>query len=385
MSNKFEPKSKSYFRYFIETTERRFNITRLYQKLIDNQRDSWISKSNIDSIETTRKNQLIRLCRGLIKDDIYKPKLSIRFKILNFITNLNWNNDRSYLQKEINHRLTQLSKISYLGTSELRELLSFGIRVYNERDGDVVSSVPFNILDRCVNLQEFYSDTHEIDFKFAENLNNLVVVDVRKNTNTLIHGFESYASQNERLISNIDSLKSCLFLNLQSSYLEDFKKIPENILFLNLSNSNFQKIDSITHLKNLEFLDIHSTMLTDAKGISKLKSLQVLNLSQETYINKHQKKTSIDISFFKELTELKNLSLLILGEKDFKLISKSKSIHNLLNEKILVIKESNSNNPSSNELVDILNVSERNKDKKQKRKVNFSKLKALYTYSFLLK
>ena len=385
MSNKFEPKSKSYFRYFIETTERRFNITRLYQKLIDSQRDSWISESNIDSIETSRKNQLNRLCRDLIKDDIYKPKLSIRFKILNFITNLNWNNDRSYLQKEINHRLTQLSKISYLGTSELRELLSFGIRVYYERDGDVVSSVPFNILDRCVNLQEFYSDIHEIDFKFAENLNNLVVVDVQRNYSTLIHGFDSYASQNERLISNIDSLKSCLFLNLQGSYLEDFKKIPENILFLNLSNSNFQKIDSITHLKNLEFLDIHSTMLTDAKGISKLKSLQVLNLSQETYSNKRQKKTSIDSSFFKELTELKNLSLLILGEKDFKLISKSKSIHNLLKEKILVIKESNSNYPRSNELVDILNVSERNKDKKQKRKVNFSKLKALYTYSWKLK
>ena len=105
MSNKFEPKSKSYFRYFIETTERRFNITRLFQKLIDSQRDSWISESNIDSIETSRKNQLNRLCRDLIKDDIYKPKLSIRFKILNFITNLNWNNDRSYLQKEINHRL----------------------------------------------------------------------------------------------------------------------------------------------------------------------------------------------------------------------------------------------------------------------------------------
>lgn len=386
MSNKFEPESNSYFNYFIDKTERRHDITKLFQNLIDSERKSWISKSDINRIEnydleTRRKNQLNQLCRGLIKDDIYKPKLSIRFKILNFITNLRWNNDKSYLQKEINYRLNQLSKVSYLGTNELRELLSFGIRVYNERDGDGVSAVPFHILDRCSNLQEFYSDKHEIDFKFAENLNNLVVVDVFKNDSSLKYGFTSYANQNERLISNIESLKSCLFLDLQDSYIKDFKKIPENILFLNLSNSNFQKIDSITHLKNLEFLDIHTTMLTDIKGIAELQSLQILNLSQETYTDKYEKRASIDISFFRELTELKNLRLLILSEKDFNLISKFKSIYRLLKEKTCVIKESNSRHTWSYDLVKILNVSERNKSENQKKKVNFSKLKALYSYS----
>ena len=51
MSNKFEPKSNSYVRYFIETTERLNDVTKLFQKIIDSQKESWISKSDIDSIE----------------------------------------------------------------------------------------------------------------------------------------------------------------------------------------------------------------------------------------------------------------------------------------------------------------------------------------------
>jgi hypothetical protein len=373
MSNNFEPKTNSFYSYFIENEKWSTDIVNTFQKIIEKKREYRITPSNGDCIwkdaDEKRIRRLNRLCFSIIKNKNQKPKLSLKFKILNFWTNGRWKNDEEYLQKEIKYRLEQLSRVSYLGCNELGELLSFGIRVHRQ-DRYNTPTVPFNILNRCLNLQEFYSNEPTIDFKFAEKLVNLVVVCVFQNDSNAQFG----VNQNKRNISNIQSLISCLLLNLEDSYLEDFSKIPPNVLFLNLSNSNFKNIDSITHLKKLEYLDIHRTLSKDLEGISKLESLKILNLSQDTHHSKYDEgPNSTDISFFKELIKLENLSLLIIGENDFNTISQSKTIYDSLKNIILVITENKSRYLWTSDLAEILNVSDRNKGEKYSEEIDILK------------
>ena len=373
MSNNFEPKTNSFYSYFIENEKWSTDIVNTFQKIIEKKREYRITPSNGDCIwkdaDEKRIRRLNRLCFSIIKNKNQKPKLSLKFKILNFWTNGRWKNDEEYLQKEIKYRLEQLSRVSYLGCNELGELLSFGIRVHRQ-DRYNTPTVPFNILNRCLNLQEFYSNEPTIDFKFAEKLVNLVVVCVFQNDSNAQFG----VNQNKRNISNIQSLNSCLLLNLEDSYLEDFSKIPPNVLFLNLSNSNFKNIDSITHLKKLEYLDIHRTLSKDLEGISKLESLKILNLSQDTHHSKYDEgPNSTDISFFKELIKLENLSLLIIGENDFNTISQSKTIYDSLKNIILVITENKSRYLWTSDLAEILNVSDRNKGEKYSEEIDILK------------
>ncbi|MDB4108028.1 hypothetical protein N9672_01830 [Flavobacteriaceae bacterium] len=374
MSNNFEPKTNSFYSYFIENEKWSTDIVNTFQKIIEKKREYRITPSNRDlsenySSDQKRIRRLNRLCFSIIKNKNQKPKLSLKFKILNFWTNWRWKNDEEYLQKEIKYRLEQLSRVSYLGCNELGELLSFGIRVHRQ-DRYNTPTVPFNILDRCLNLQEFYSNEPTIDFKFAEKLVNLVVVCVFQNDSNAQFG----VNQDKRIISNIQSLNSCLLLNLEDSYLEDFSKIPPNVLFLNLSNSNFKNINSITHLKKLEYLDIHRTLSKDLEGISKLESLKILNLSQETHHSKYDEETnSTDISFFKELIKLENLSLLIIGENDFNTISQSKTIYDSLKNIILVITNNKSRYLWTSDLAEILNVSDRNKGEKYSEEIDILK------------
>ena len=378
MSNNFEPKTNSFYSYFIENEKWSTDIVNTFQKIIEKKREYRITPSNGDCIwkdaDEKRIRRLNRLCFSIIKNKNQKPKLSLKFKILNFWTNGRWKNDEEYLQKEIKYRLEQLSRVSYLGCNELGELLSFGIRVHRQ-DRYNTPTVPFNILNRCLNLQEFYSNEPTIDFKFAEKLVNLVVVCVFQNDSNAQFG----VNQNKRNISNIQSLNSCLLLNLEDSYLEDFSKIPPNVLFLNLSNSNFKNIDSITHLKKLEYLDIHRTLSKDLEGISKLESLKILNLSQDTHHSKYDEgPNSTDISFFKELIKLENLSLLIIGENDFNTISQSKTIYDSLKNIILVITENKSRYLWTSDLAEILNVSDRNKGEKYSEEIDILKFNQFF-------
>tara|TARA_B110000902_G_scaffold263150_1_gene341621 strand:- start:149 stop:1306 length:1158 start_codon:yes stop_codon:yes gene_type:complete len=382
MSNNFEPKTNSFYSYFIEKKIWRTDIVNAFQKTIEGDKKFRITPSNRDlsenyDSEQSRIRRLNRLCFSIIKNQKQKPKLSLKFKILNFWANFRWKNDEEYIQKEIKYRLEQLSKVSYLGCNELGELLSFGIRVYRDNDYNT-PTVPFNILNRCFNLQEFYSNELTIDFKFAEKLPNLVVVCVFQNDLKSQFG----VNQNKRIISDIQSLNSCLLLNLEDSYLEDFSKIPPNVLFLNLSNSNFKNIDSITHLKKLEYLDIHRTLSNDLKGISKLESLKILYLSDTYHSNFYEKyyerPKSADISFFKELIKLENLSLLIIGENDFNTITQSKTIYDSLKNIILVITENESRDLRTNHLAEILNISERNKVEKYSEEIDILKFKQFF-------
>jgi len=373
MANEFEPKKDSYYDY-------------LYNSISPSNED------NVNFLETRRESLKI-LSSQIIKPQSQNPKLSLKFKIKNFLETFSWKVTPKGQYNEIMYRIEQLSKVSYLGINELVELLSPGIRVYNDRESPKFNMLQIKNLDKAVNLQEFYSAFTNIDFSFAKNLKNLVIVDTNSNDANYSYGyFKGSYKQNgpssnfERNVINIECLKSCLFLNLVQSFIKDFSKIPSSVLFLNLSDSNFKNIKSISHLKNLEFLDISTTLTDELNGIVSLESLEVLNLSLENTIAGYgfahtgqlPIRKDIDISVFEEIAELKNLKVLIVGEKDYATISNSKKIFSKLEKKLILTDKENSNTPWISKLVEVFNVSKRNLGEKDNSKINVKEFKKLY-------
>lgn len=376
MSNEFEPKEDSYYSYDEYNSIRSSNKEKF-------------------SLTTPSRLPLKLLSSQIIKPKSQNPKVSLKFKINDFLNDLKWKTTANAQYKEIMYRIEQLSNVSFLGINEIVELLTPGIRVYNDRDSKVL--IRMEDLHKAVNLQEFYSGKSSIDFKFAENLKNLVIVDTNSNDINCSYGlFKGSYNQKgpwsnyNREVTNVECLKSCLFLSLSNAYIEDFSKIPSSVIFLNLSDSNFSNLESISHLHDLEFLDISTTISDNLKGIGSFESLEVLNLSQENKLagaglvgSYRPSRKDIDISVFEEIAELKNLKVLIVGEKDYATISNSKKILSKLEKKLILTDRKNSNHPWIDKLVEVFNVSKRNQGVKDYSKVNLNEFKKLYRYEWM--
>ncbi len=68
--------------------------------------------------------------------------------------------------------------------------------------------------------------------------------------------------------------------HIRQRYLIDLsplEKLP-NLIKLNLSNTSFKDIRTITGIKNLQELNISNTLVSDLKPIKKLKNLNLLNI-----------------------------------------------------------------------------------------------------------
>ncbi len=282
------------------------------------------------------------------KDFTHKPQLSLFFKIWRFLRYLKWSNkhytsgggkipDYRFYRREINYHLSRLTSLTYLSSRELRQLLSAGLRYYAKNGWDEGPPLSIFDLSRCKNLQEFYSVENEIDFEFAKGIKNMRVVDLgskdSENINGIFNGIDKYGSRVKlkRKVHSLEFLESCLVLNLQDCYIENFDSINENVLTLNLKNSNFQDLSTLKKLKKLQFLDISDTSVSSLNGIESFKDLKVLNCSNIEFSGTEKSK----YEFLNQLYWYSNLELLIM---DAKLYDEYKKAVNILsNEKILVV------------------------------------------------
>jgi hypothetical protein len=311
-----------------------------------------ISSDQPWSLTNISEKSLLRLVAWNIFKNTEKPKLSFTYKINRFFTHFKWAdkhftsnngkiNDTKFFVDEIVCHLSKLSNLTFLSSSELRELLIAGIRVYFKDGWDAGTPIHEEDLKRCVNLQEFYSNELEINFAFAENLENLRIVDIFVNDANNQYGcykraiYKYKSGTVIREVLNIDKLKSCKVLHLEDSYIEDFSKIPTSILALSLRNSNFENIQNLSHLTNIEYLDISYTNLKITDDLSKLQSLRILNL----YCTKiFETKDFVEI--YHEILKLNNLKILIIDTDNLNLILASNPINLEIKNKILELTNS---------------------------------------------
>jgi len=298
-----------------------------------------------------------------------KPKLSFMYKVNRYFTHFKWADkhftsgngkisDSKFFVDELVYHLSKLIDLTYFSSSEIRELLIGGIRVYTRDSGAVIQKED---LRRCVNLQEFYSSDLKIDFDFAESLKNLRVVDLYVNDANNELGNYKGAMYNYktgtviREVINVDKLKSCVVLYLMDSHLREFNKIPKNILALSLRNSNFENFQHLMHLSNIEYLDISYTNIRSTLGLSQLRSLKILNICCVKLNDAAEIK-----SIYQEILNLEDLEILIIDTENLNSIFGNKSITFSLKSKILELKnENNIGYISSFKMVDALKISER--------------------------
>lgn len=272
------------------------------------------------------------------KDSSQKPELSFLFKLLRFFRYFRWSNsyyksgggkisDYRFYAREIHYHLKKLTKLSYLSSHEIRQLLSSSLRIYYKDGWDEGTPLELIDLHRCKNLQEFYTEEDDINFEFAKDLKNLRVVDLYTNDADNKRGIRKGVKRN---VTNLKYLNYCLVLNLQDSYVDDFSAIPDKILTLNVKNSNFQDLSTIINLKNLQYLDISDNEINSLKGVQFFKDLKVLNCCNIDYCGTESSK----IDFFSQLNSLINLELLVMDSKLFDDYQKVKGM--LPIEKIVV-------------------------------------------------
>jgi hypothetical protein len=290
-----------------------------------------------------------------------KPKLSFMYKINRYFTHFKWAdkhftsgngkiNDSKFFVDELVHHISKFIELTYFSSSEVRELLMSGIRVYTRDSGAVIQ---IKDLRRCVNLQEFYSDELKIDFDFADNLENLRIVDLYVNNANNKYG--NLSEMVIREVIHVDKLKSCVVLYLMDSHLREFNKIPKNILALSLRNSNFENLQHLMHLSNIEYLDISYTNIRSTLGLSQLRSLKILNICCVKLNDTAEIK-----SIYQEILNLEDLEILIIDTENLNSIFGNKSITFSLKSKILELpNEYNVGYISSLKMVDALKISER--------------------------
>lgn len=293
------------------------------------------------------------------------PKLSFKYKINRYFTHLKWAdkhftsgngkiNDSKFFVDELVYHLSKLINLTDFSSCEIRELLVSGIRVFTSDSGAVIQKED---LRRCVNLQEFYSGDLEIDFDFAESLKNLRIVDLYVNDANNEFGnykraiYKYKTGTVIREVINVEKLKSCVVLYLMDSHLREFNKIPKNIWALSLRNSNFENLQHLMHLSYIEYLDISYTNITSTFGLSKLKTLKILNLCCVKFNDTTEIK-----SIYQEILNLEYLELLIIDNENLNLIFGNKSITASLKSKIL---ECDIGFISSFKLVNALKIAER--------------------------
>ena len=212
-----------------------------------------------------------------------------------------------------------------------------------------------------MNLQEFYSNELEINFDFAENLKNLRVVNLDVNDANNEYGNYKGASYKYktgtviREVVNVEKLKSCVVLHLVDSHVKEFTKIPDNIWSLSLRNSNFENLNDLTHLKNLEYLDVSNTVITSTNGLSHLKNLRILNLC---CIKLHGENETTKI--YQEILILENLYIVIIDTENLNALFGQNVINSKLKNKIIEVPNKyNIGYISTLELVEMLKITER--------------------------
>jgi hypothetical protein len=331
-----------------------------------------ISSDKPWSLTEISEKSLLRLVAWKIFKDNEKPKLSFIYKINRFFTHFKWAdkhftsgkggiNDTKFFVDEIAYHLSKLIDLTHFSSSELRELLISGIRVYSKDSWEIGTPIHEEDLKRCVNLQEFYSNEYEINFNFAKNLKNLRVVDLWVNDSNNEHGNYKRASYKYksgiviREVINIDKLKSCVVLHLMDSHVRKFNKIPENIWALSLRNSNFENLQHLTHLNNIEYLDISYTNIKSTDGLSQLKTLRILNLCCLKLNGVNE-----TIKIYQEILNLEKLEILIIDTENLNAILGNNSINLNLKNKITELpNEYNIGHISSFEIVEMLKITER--------------------------
>jgi hypothetical protein len=331
-----------------------------------------ISSDQPFSLIDINEKSLLRLVAWNIFEYNENSKLSFIYKLNRFFIHFKWAdkhftsgkgriNDSKFFVDEIVSLLTKLTHLTYLSSSELRELLISSIRIYVKDNWHACTPIQEEDLKRCVNLQEFYSNEVEINFEFAENLRNLRIVDL--DVNDLNNEYGSYKGARYlyktgtviREVINIDKLKACKVLHLEDSYINDFSKIPDNIFTLSLRNSNFENIQTLAHLKKLEYLDISYTNLKFTDDLSKLQSIRILNL----YFTKINETVDL-VKFYHEILSLTNLEILIIDTDNLNLILPSNSTNIEFKNKILELTDSYKNGYiRSTEICEILKIAQR--------------------------
>lgn len=331
-----------------------------------------ISSDQPRSLTDVSENTLLRLVAWNIFKNRKQPKLSFKYKINRFLTHFKWAdkhfisgkgniNDSKFFVDEIVFHLSKLTELTYLSSSELRELLICSIRVYFKDGWDAGTPIHEEDLRRCINLQEFYSNELEINFDFAKNLKNLRVVNLYVNDTNNEYGnykgarYKYKTGTVIREVLNVEKLKSCVVLHLVDSYVKEFNKIPDNIWSLSLRNSNFEKLNDLTHLKNLEYLDISYTVITSTNGLSQLENLRILNLC---CIKLHGKNETAKI--YQEILNLDKLYILIIDTENLNRIFGQNITNSEFKNKIIEVPNKyNIGSISTFELIEMLKITER--------------------------
>jgi hypothetical protein len=304
-----------------------------------------ISSDQPWSLTNISENSLLRIVAWNIFNNSNKPKLSYSSRINRFLTHFKWAdkhfksnngkiNDTKFFIDEIVYHLSKLTDLTYLSSSELRDLLICGIRIYFKDSTNTGIRLNQEDLFRCINLQEFHSNEFEINFDFAENLKNLRIVDLFVNSSTMTYGKYNKSETNKRKVLNIEKLKACKILHLEDSYIYDFSKIPNNVYTLSLRNSNFENLQNLTHLNKLEYLDISFTNLTSIVGLSELQSIRILNL----YCIKINETKDL-VTIYHEILKLNNLEILIIDKDNLNLILETNPINIEIKNKILELED----------------------------------------------
>ena len=304
-----------------------------------------ISSDQPMSLINISENSLLRIVAWNIFKNSKKQKLSFSSRINRFLTHSKWAdkhftsnngkiNDTKFFIDEIVYHLSKLTDLTYLSSSEFRDLLICGIRIYFKDGTNTGIRLNQEDLYRCVNLQEFHSNEFEINFDFAENLKNLRIVDLFVNSSSMIYGKHNKSETNKRKVLNIEKLKACKVLHLEDSYINDFSKIPNNVYTLSLRNSNFENLQNLTHLNKLEYLDISFTNLTSIDGLSELQSIRILNLYR-IKINE----TKDLVTIYHEILKLNNLEILIIDKDNLNLILATNPINTEIKNKILELED----------------------------------------------
>jgi hypothetical protein len=331
-----------------------------------------ISSDQPWSLTDVSEKSLLRLVAWNIFKNREKPKLSLMFKINRFLRHFKWAdkhftsgkgkiNDSNFIVDEILYHLTKLTDLTYLSSSELRELLISSIRVYQKNGRDPGTPILLNDLKRCVNLQEFYSNELEINFDFAHNLKNLRIVNLYVNDANNENGnykgaiYKYKTGTVIREVINVEKLKSCVVLHLVDSHVKEFNKIPDNIWSLSLRNSNFENLNDLTHLKNLEYLDVSYTDITSTNGLAQLDNLRILNLCCIKLKGENETE-----KIYQEILNLEKLYIVIIDSENLNAIFSQKNMNSNLKNKIIEVPNKyNIGDISTFELVEMLRIKER--------------------------
>jgi len=248
------------------------------------------------------------------------------------------------------------------------------LRIYHKDEWDEGTPLKLEDLHRCKNLQEFYSSEFVVDFKFADKLKNLRVVDLYTNNSDNKRGLVKFIFHEERKIKNLNYLKSCLVLNLEDSFVDDFTNIQDNVLTLSVKNSNFEDLEALSKLNNLQYLDISQNQIKSLDGIHNFKDLRVLNCCKIEFVGSEKSK----LVFFSLLNELKNLELLVL---DSKLHEEYKACINILPpEKLVIVHKSYSTNVNLTtfEIINHFKIAEQLNKKVTLSEIDFEPIKGIF-------